>query len=70
MLNLFQHLINSMNYETLNQVQGDKKAIATQSLEGEGRGGVTEINTFVLIESPSSKFENITCLKGCNKEGS
>ncbi len=31
MLNLFQHLINSMSYETLNQVQGDKKAIATQS---------------------------------------
>ena len=36
MLNLFQHLINSMSYETLNQVQGDKKAIATQP-PGEGR---------------------------------
>ena len=36
MLNLFQHLINSMSYETLNQVQGDKKAIATQSLDGGG----------------------------------
>jgi hypothetical protein len=36
MLNLFQHLINSMSYETLNQVQGDKKAIATQSPKGEG----------------------------------
>ena len=32
MLNLFQHLINSMSYETLNQVQGDEKAIATQPL--------------------------------------
>ena len=32
MLNLFQHLINSVSYETLNQVQGDKKGIATQSL--------------------------------------
>jgi hypothetical protein len=25
MLNLFQHLIKSNTYETLNQVQGDKK---------------------------------------------
>ena len=38
MLNLFQHLINSMSYETLNQVQGDKNAITTQSLAGEGKG--------------------------------
>ena len=38
MLNLFQHLINSMSYVTLNQVQGDVKAIATQSLDGGGRG--------------------------------
>jgi hypothetical protein len=29
MLNLFQHLIESTTYETLNQVQGDKKAITT-----------------------------------------
>ncbi|MDI7261053.1 MAG: glutamate synthase-related protein, partial [Thermodesulfobacteriota bacterium] len=36
MLNLFQHLINSVSYETLNQVQGDKKATATQSPMGEG----------------------------------
>ncbi len=27
MLNLFQHLIRSINYETLNQIQGDKTAI-------------------------------------------
>ena len=38
MLNLFQLLINSMSYETLNRVQGDKKAIATQSLGGERKG--------------------------------
>ena len=23
----------------------------------------------LLVESPISKFENITCLKGCNQEG-
>jgi len=39
MLNLFQHLINSMSYETLNQVQGDEKAIATQSPGGGGGWG-------------------------------
>jgi len=39
MLNLFQHLINSMSYETLNQVQGDKKAIVTQSQGERGRLG-------------------------------
>ena len=38
MLNLFQHLINSMSYETLNQVQGDEKAIATQPPRGEDEG--------------------------------
>ena len=27
-----------MSYETLNQVQGDEKAIATQPLGGEGKG--------------------------------
>jgi len=31
MLNLFQHLIESNTYETLNRVQGDKKAVKTQS---------------------------------------
>ena len=35
MLNLFQHLIKSNAYETLKQVQGDKKTIVTQSLKGE-----------------------------------
>ena len=39
MLNLFQHLIESNTYETLNRVQGDKKGVKTQSLEGEGEGG-------------------------------
>jgi hypothetical protein len=34
MLNLFQHLIKSNSYKTLKRVQGDKKTIATQSLEG------------------------------------
>ena len=38
MLNLFQHLIESMCYETLKRVQGDKKGITTQSLGGEGKG--------------------------------
>jgi len=36
MLNLFQHPIESTAYETLNQVQGDKKAITAQSPKGEG----------------------------------
>jgi|GEM_PF-3033093 len=35
MLNLFQHLIESNTYETLNQVQGDKKGFTTQPLKGE-----------------------------------
>ncbi len=38
MLNLFQHLIESNTYETLNQVQGDKKGFTTQSPRGEGWG--------------------------------
>ena len=38
MLNLFQHLIESNSYETLNQVQGDKRGVTTQSLGGEERG--------------------------------
>jgi hypothetical protein len=38
MLNLFQHLIESNTCETLNQVQGDKKGIATQPLKERGRG--------------------------------
>ncbi len=36
MLNLFQHLIKSISYETLKQVRGDKKGITTQSPWGEG----------------------------------
>jgi hypothetical protein len=36
MLNLFQHLIEFDTYETLNQVQGDKKGFATQPPQGEG----------------------------------
>ena len=32
MLNLFQHLVVSMGYETLKQVQGDIPAIYTQTL--------------------------------------
>jgi hypothetical protein len=31
MLNLFQHLTNIVSNETLNQVQGDKKIMTTQS---------------------------------------
>jgi hypothetical protein len=36
MLNLFQHLKESIGYETLKRVQGDKKPITTQFLLGEG----------------------------------
>jgi len=36
MPNLFRHLIESNSYETLNQVQGDKIVITTQSPKGEG----------------------------------
>jgi hypothetical protein len=32
MLNLFQHLVVSMGYETLKQVQGDIPVIYTQTL--------------------------------------
>jgi hypothetical protein len=35
MLNLFQHLTESNTYETLNQVQGDKKGLR-HSLRGRG----------------------------------
>jgi hypothetical protein len=38
MLNLFQHLMESITYETLKRVQGDKKGITTQSLGGRGWG--------------------------------
>jgi hypothetical protein len=40
MLNLFQHLMESITYETLKRVQGDKKGITTQSLRGRGGWGV------------------------------
>mgnify|MGYP001577408643 CR=1 FL=1 len=39
MLNLFQHLIESDAYETLNRVQGDEKGGYDTVSEGEGRGG-------------------------------
>jgi hypothetical protein len=41
MLNLFQHLMESITYETLKRVQGDKKGITTQSPVGRGRGDTT-----------------------------
>src|SRR4030042_2377214 len=41
MLNLFQHLIESNTYETLNQVQGDKKGFSTQSSMGRRENGET-----------------------------
>jgi hypothetical protein len=37
MLNLFQHLMELLSYETLKRGQGDKKRITTQS-QGEGAG--------------------------------
>jgi len=43
MLNLFQHLIESNTYETLNQVQGDKKGVAIQSQGGERWGEGVDI---------------------------
>jgi hypothetical protein len=36
MLNLFQHLMASISYETLKRVQGDKNGITTQSPGGKG----------------------------------
>jgi hypothetical protein len=36
MLNLFQHLIESNTYETLNQVQGDKKGLRHSLFDGRG----------------------------------
>jgi hypothetical protein len=36
MLNLFQHLMETITYETLKRVQGDKKGITTQSPKGGG----------------------------------
>jgi len=38
MLSLFQHLKESVSYETLKRVQADRKCIATQPLRGEGQG--------------------------------
>jgi hypothetical protein len=37
MLNLFQHLIESICYETLKRVQGDEKGITTHSPLGRGK---------------------------------
>jgi hypothetical protein len=45
---LFRHLIKSRPYETLNQVQGDKIVITTQSLMGEGVGGGEKLPQFPL----------------------
>ena len=49
-LNLFQHLIESNSYQTLNQVQGDKKGVTTQPREGGGviHGKKTARNAFDL----------------------
>jgi len=60
MLNLFQHLINSVSYETLNQVQGDKKAIATQFPRG-GRGNLKGGN-YGYKESSEESFQ-----EGCEE---
>jgi hypothetical protein len=55
MPNLFRHLIKSRPYETLNQVQGDKIVITTQSLEGGEKGGgemefLSESNNRLLLK--------------------
>jgi len=49
MLNLFQHLIKSICYETLKRVQGDKICITTQSPKRGGKGEV-------LIRGRANKF--------------
>ncbi len=62
MLNLFQHLIGSIYYETLKRpmkqvqgmVQGDKKRIATQSLSKGGNACL--LLSLVLILCPSSSW--------------
>ena len=54
MLNLFQHLIESNTYETLNQVQGDKKGFTTWFLKGEGKGGLAW-NIVIKLRGPFVK---------------
>jgi hypothetical protein len=39
MLNLFQHLMESISYETLKRVQGDKNELRHSLSMGEGEGG-------------------------------
>jgi hypothetical protein len=46
MLNLFQHLMESITYQTLKRVQGDKKGITTQPRGGRVRVGVDH-ETFI-----------------------
>ncbi len=47
MLNLFQHLLESITYQTLKRVQGDKKGITTQPLGGGGWGECNRINSTI-----------------------
>lgn len=56
MLNLFQHLINPVSYETLNQVQGDKTN-ATQSL---GKGVQGRFDTSMKVFSFCKKILLLT----------
>jgi len=56
MPNLFRHLIESNSYETLNQVQGDKTGITTQSPIGERER--------VRGEFSKRKFNSIICSLG------
>ena len=61
MLNLFQHLVVSMGYETLKQVQGDIPVIYTQTLisEAVNHGGlVTEQGSTVDLTT-GNIWENI-----------
>jgi hypothetical protein len=52
---LFQHLIKSRPYETLNQVQGDKIVITTQSRGGEGK-----------MRANFRAFGKVSGIKRCN----
>jgi len=47
MLNLFQHLMGSITYETLKQIQPGKKGITTQPFGKRGRGEMVIRNGLV-----------------------
>ncbi len=56
MLNLFQHLMESITYETLKRVQGDKKWITTQSPPPPGRGALPSGGIEILRQRPLDRI--------------